>query len=377
MSFAQLPADLLDLIFHHAGQRLDGGQLSYSDRRLYRRLCLVCRAFVPSARRILYRKPGLYTVAWDKAIQLYGALSNRNGYIGSLVHDLEGLAGWAHALASKVPPDVPLAFLIRGQSKVFSWMASMLAICPNLRRVSLTIGSSVEATKVIKALCPSFGTLTGVRLSPDVGQSLDTAIVKQFLRSVHRSECMLEFLPTQVGALRDLDLSLPASTSTDELLHILRQVGPSLANLKLAGPPSSTRVRDYDNYAVRYSNPVFPVERLSLIYFQALSVGSLESLVEHCPNLAVLDAVDSVWIADDPRLNVFRPADYQARVFPEHRARDLLSAFQRIKSVNLGYLPVRYHDTLVDLETAMENKGVYLEYTTCFRRCPSCGDYHY
>ena len=97
MSFAQLPADLLDLIFHHAGQRLDGGQLSYSgsscmrsrrakqltplhaDRRLYRRLCLVCRAFVPSARRILYRRPGLDMVGWDNAIQLYDALSKRTG----------------------------------------------------------------------------------------------------------------------------------------------------------------------------------------------------------------------------------------------------------------------------------------------------------
>ncbi|GAA6057626.1 hypothetical protein JCM3770_005002 [Rhodotorula araucariae] len=431
MSLARLPIDLIDLIFDLASEPVAGGKVS-RDCRLYRNLCLVCRSFVPSARRFLYRQPTLYRTNWHKAIQLYEALASRNGHLGSLVRNLGTLAWWTSCLTRTNPPVVPLAFLVRGQSEAFSWMASMLSICPGLQQVSLTMmRTTVEVTKVVKSLSSSFGSLKEVGIAPYTDQDLDALVVKQFLLSVHSSKCTLrilklwgpshlehktshphdrpgnlcpleelvlmlpktpfplicatQFLPVAVGTLRKIDLTFNTVSTPPELMHILRHIGPSLSILKLQAPVMETNVVSFKRYAVGFTNPVFPVEaiqlfpnleHLTLSYFRALSVGRLESLAEHCPNLAVLDICYSVWIPDDPLLSPFDTPSYQAHVFPEHRVGEILSTFPRLQSVDLGNLPVRGVDSLDKLHTAMGHKDVALMYRTCIGRCPGCGDYH-
>lgn len=328
-------------------------------------LCRTSRAFLPLGRRLLYRAPFAsiplmvtLKVTWDRAIALYDVLSLNNGVVGRIVRSLHGLEIWCRRLAIVAAPKGAHAFDLRSQSsKVFAWQASIVAACPALRAVSVEIQSTSEATAMHRALGPSMASLDDIKLS--ASSLLEAELALRVLANLYRAGCRLNtvelssldctvsrkaieeqsvhlkhpfenmilrvrpqaqylkpfaaFFSAQVGVLRKLDLFLPAKISQADLLHLFMIAGTSLMDLKLSSAWRDHVSRQYAGYGLGFDGPVFPaeaaklfprLERLTILNFGALSVERVGLLAQHCPNLQILIASGSIWLADNPALSL-------------------------------------------------------------------------
>jgi len=400
-------------------------------------LCRTSRAFLPLGRRLLYRAPFAsiplmvtLKVTWDRAIALYDVLSRNNGVVGRIVRSLHGLEIWCRRLAIVAAPKGAHAFDLRSQSsKVFAWQASIVAACPALRAVSVEIQSTSEATAMHRALGPSMASLEDIKLS--ASSLLEAELALRVLANLYRAGCRLNtvelssldctvsrkaieeqsvqlkhpfenmilrvrpqaqylkpfaaFFSAQVGVLRKLDLFVPAKVSQADLLHLFKIAGTSLMDLKLSSAWRDHVSRQYAGYGLGFDGPVFPaeaaklfprLERLTILNFGALSVERVGLLAQHCPNLQILIASGSIWLADNPALSLNVAPHWQKAIFPERRVAELLEAMLHLVQVNLGRLPVRETDQLPTLSAAMTAKRVALDYDTCIECCEYCGEYH-
>ena len=208
------------------------------------------------------------------------------------------------------------------------------------------------------------------------------------LRVRPRAQCLepfAAFFSAQVGVLRKLDLFVPAKVSQADLLHLFKIAGTSLVDLKLSSAWRDHVSRQYAGYGLGFDGPVFPaegaklfprLERLTILNFGALSVERVGLLAQHCPNLQILIASGSIWLADNPALSLNVTPHWQKAIFPERRVAELLEAMLHLVQVNLGRLPVRETDQLPTLSAAMTAKRVALDYDTCIECCEYCGEYH-
>ncbi|GAA5841762.1 hypothetical protein JCM9279_003096 [Rhodotorula babjevae] len=426
--FAQLPLEVVDLIVHFAVEGTGYGR-ERRQRNLGLALCRTSRAFLSTGRRLLYHAPcAIFVEAieidWDRAIALFDVLSRNGAAIGGTVRSLDRLDYWCYLLGALPAPDGPHAFDVRGQaSKAFAWQVSIVASCSAARDVSVKVQTANEATALHRALGSCMATLECITMHP----SLDPDLALKFLNNLYRAGCRLKvvelseleeassrrstkngeaqlkhaleelrlytsismllvkplaaFFPVQVGILRKLELGFGHKVSREsqvDLLHLFKLAGSSMTDLKLSSTWIDRVSFRYEMYGLGFDGPVFPVEviqllprleRLTISSFGALCVERVGLLAQHCPNLQVLIASGSIWLADNPSTTIYNTPQWQKVIFPEQRVAELLCTVPRLVQVYLGGLPVRETDRLPSLTAAMTAQGVELDYAACIERC--------
>lgn len=371
-------------------------------RRHWLRLCLVSRAFLHAARRFLYKKP--LSAARRRPtdlLRLAETLHANHRYLGKLVIDLSGVGECYELLEEREGQLGPVSFPLRGFSKAFSWVITLLSTCTNCRIASAAYSSQNELKKVLRTMAASLPGLRSLELrgygfvadnsllSPSY---LSTLTVFKQLSELHLVgiphgqhsslhsvpqlpvqptklvlcehslilECSLQYFPVDGKALTDLDISFGGDYEPSALMRIVRHT-PQLVKLRLRGSDLPVDARIAEWYGTQAARAKIPLEffgtlpklvHLELRGFVAFSTQRLRLLAATSPRLKYLSGVTSIWIADDDSTKIFE-VDKVADVFPR---------FKHLESAHLGYLPRLDMDDIRALERVCDGMGAVLVY---------------
>ncbi|GAA5852275.1 hypothetical protein JCM8547_006721 [Rhodosporidiobolus lusitaniae] len=369
--FGQLEASLVCKDKHASRQGLPSTHVRLPRSRAGRAPFPLCR----SAR---YGFP----LDWDKVGKLLTTLKSNKSALGRLVPNFHSVAHRIFGLDKLAAPS-NFYFQVRGQSKAYSWSLAMLQACPNLRSVGVTFRNTTQLNKVVASLSPSFPTLETVKVvsaysnhvtsekvhafaskldlggletfeiacstSGEVSNSNSTRLPFR-LRSLRTSrqvtlQAATTFLPIDHSSLRYLNLYC-VPWSPDELLDLVKLVGPTLISLALTPP-----LNRYETYGREHTSPIVPIEALSL----------------SSPKLASFNR-ESVWLADSA-VDSTGPG-WQERIFPQAELATIFESFPNLKFLHGGIVPVNPAHPIATLEMSMRQKGVSLDWQECDMWCP-------
>lgn len=389
-------------------------------------LCLVSKQFLPHARSSLYHRPiPILPFTWDRALNFATSLSSRNG---QLVRSLEGIVELVGKIGNIAQPPFALPFQLRGYTKAFSLYYSILSSCPHLLQVELIFNSTNHMNKLFKALEHSKLTLKTVKLTNTnsaqdyhmTDELVHRALRHESLRNVENlhlgdvvlsspanfaarpltpialSSCHINlkyasfkqvqpFLQQNVSSLRIIHLEIGYFKDDADVIWFLEYLPANLQQLELVLAATLARsqplLSEYETIHrpplasesfSRFSN----LRKLTLIghfleprLLEVLSVGS--------PQLNQLNLFESRWVAPGSS-NTTRLATYISGILDPSRAITLLSYFNHVKEVCLGFLPTIGVGRYASLELEMERKGIELDWDVCGdgRYCPFCGEIH-
>lgn len=390
-----------------------------NNKRSFLSLCLVSKSWLNTARRHLYRSLPRQS-RWTAAISLLTTLQTCPG-IARHVRDLSALRLSSLALANSPSDGVDFtSFSIRRQPHQWAYAVALLEACPLIQIMS--VGATAEQLNKLRkpirhATClreltinlsgpspslPAFHTWVkslGLRLDkftlsvetlPDAILSSSIPLVEpvcndgllikslQLLNISVPLPALLAFVPFVPSYITTLVISFVYRVNLPlaDVCAAITLLSLHLQNLKVAC--RSFEVHGFYPAFSQNDDRLLPLHLFSQlpelreIHLDGFrfTMNRLEELRKHSSDLEVINIAGSYWSADK---------NNGTKSFSQTRVTSIFSdGLPTLRSVHLGWVPLRSPKVYGSLRDRMKEKGVELGYETTPRLtlCSACGDYH-
>ncbi|BGP18870.1 hypothetical protein JCM10213_003524 [Rhodosporidiobolus nylandii] len=386
----KLPEEVLDMIFEQAAQ----SPSYFVDTMLS--LCLTCRAFLNSARRVLYRDPweACPLLGNDRA-RAFWFLRTRQAhpYLAVYVRNMQRLG-----LATATLHDIKVDFSASAASQVldpWAWQEELLRLCTNTITLSLALhggpGSKRLAAPVAKLAVPpklhfvfpasatastalnalhtfvdrlsehAYTLPPNLRLICAASPEGDFTVAARpsyrpeqlsIVTSGVSPRALLGFLPQDLSCLRALTVCLADrdSTAQDVEAFFAGLEGNRLRFLSFVGGGENsvgTSAAEYPSLGSGASLPVAAFKNFPAVTSYnnrqscGMTVDKLRLLGEASPQLVIVRLEGVCW--SDLRADEFIPPESGGLSAGERKIWSALQGFEKLYFVNLGILPLDEH----------------------------------